>query len=610
MKWLFVTSEFPWPTNHGTWLRVYHLAKELRRAGDAVTIFSYSGDAEGLSRYADIGVDVIAGGAGRGPRKGPSRTWFGPYVYDEAFGRSLGAMAAGFDVVLMFRETMLQYAPEASLARCVIVDVVDDPILARESAAGGTGLLGWTKRARFTAGLGGYERRFLKSVNHVNFVGERDRQCFLRRNRQISTTVIPNGVDAEFFQKPPTSGERLGDPCVTFTGNFIHRPNAEAAEFMIRQIAPLVWCQVPTVRFVLVGSNPPETVMKLAGPRVEVTGHVSDIRPWLWETSVALVPMVSGTGIKNKLLEAWGAEAPVVATELACRGVPARDGDNLLVGRTPVQLAEHIVRIIRSPELRKSLSRNGRRTVEEGATWAQSAAQFRTLAAGTVSPSVPMDGMATEVIKDYYRNDTVAQNYDRDRFASLSGKIFDALEKHAFRKMMNRVLETLPTPSVIDVPCGTGRITEVLLGLGVYVTGADISEEMMGVAGAKCSRFGDRVRFQRLDLDSPDLPEKAYDVVTCIRMLHHLDARARENVLRSLARISRKYVLINLSFSSPFYRMRRRLKRLVGLGISRESTTWKQLLAEAQAAGLVVDSCRFVGPGISEDLIVLLRLKE
>jgi polysaccharide biosynthesis protein PslH len=290
-------------------------------------------------------------------------------------------VAAGFDVVFMFRSTMLQYAPEALLARCVIVDVADDPILAEDPVAGETGLLGRIKRARFMAGLWGYERRFLKSVDYVNFVSERDRQSFLRRNRQASTAVIPNGVDMESFQRPPSAGEVAGEPRVTFTGNFIHRPNAEAAEYMIRQIAPLVWCRAPETRFVLVGSNPPETVMKLAGPRVAVTGHVSDIRPWLWETAVVLIPMVSGTGIKNKLLEAWGAGAAVVATELACQGVPARDGDSVLVGRTPVQLAEHIVRLLQTPELRNSLGRNGRTAIERGLTWSHSAAQFRALAA-------------------------------------------------------------------------------------------------------------------------------------------------------------------------------------------------------------------------------------
>jgi glycosyltransferase involved in cell wall biosynthesis len=102
---------------------------------------------------------------------------------------------------------------------------------------------------------------------------------------------------------------------------------------------------------------------------VDVTGEVPDIRPALWSSTLALLPMQRGTGIKNKLLEAWAAGVPVVTTPLACQGVPARDGDNLLVGKTPAELADKAVQLIHDLSLQNRLALQGRYTVEKCLTW-------------------------------------------------------------------------------------------------------------------------------------------------------------------------------------------------------------------------------------------------
>lgn len=215
--------------------------------------------------------------------------------------------------------------------------------------------------------------------------------------------------------------------------------------------------------------------------------------------------------------------------------------------------------------------------------------------------------MATEIIKNYYQDNSVADTYDRERFSSLSGRTFDWLEKRMLRKIVRRVVKEVSQPEVIDVPCGTGRITELLLKMGLKVTGADISREMIEVAQTKCQQYETRIHFRQLDLDAADLPENEYDLVTCIRMLHHLNSSTRKGIFKSLSRMSRKYVLVNVSFSSPFYRLRRQLKCWLGQGISRESSTWAQILEETSEAGLKVAGWSFIARYVSEDLILLLE---
>lgn len=210
-------------------------------------------------------------------------------------------------------------------------------------------------------------------------------------------------------------------------------------------------------------------------------------------------------------------------------------------------------------------------------------------------------------LKRHYQSDDIAAGYDAERFSSVPGRLFDALEKRALRRAVRRVRQSIACPRTLDIPCGTGRITELLLADGLHVLGGDISTAMIGVARAKCARFGDRASFRRLDLDDLELPDASYDLVTCIRLLHHLDAPARGAVLKAIGRVSARFAIVNYSVSTPYYRARRRLKRLMGQGVSRTSATWAQIAGEAAGAGLAVRRVIPVLPLATEDHIFVLE---
>ena len=218
--------------------------------------------------------------------------------------------------------------------------------------------------------------------------------------------------------------------------------------------------------------------------------------------------------------------------------------------------------------------------------------------------------MSNLPIKDQYTDEAVARAYDRERFTTFVGRTFDRLEKRAIRAILARACRDLPAPSVLDIPCGTGRITELLLESGLEVKGGDISPAMMAVARERCARFGARATWQQLDLDKLELDDQIVDLSTCIRLFHHLDSSQRAAILRELARVTRRYVVINVSFSSPVYRLRRQVKRALGQGVSRTQATWEDITREVTGAGLRVVDRRFVWPLVSEDLILLLQKGE
>jgi len=162
----------------------------------------------------------------------------------------------------------------------------------------------------------------------------------------------------------------------------------------------------------------------------------------------------------------------------------------------------------------------------------------------------------------HYKEVAVAERYDRERFSSLPGRVFNALEKHNMRKAFRDVSRD---QTVLDLPCGTGRFSEVLLEEGFKVIGIDISQAMLEVAKRKLERFGPR--FETRVADVRELAKKEsqrYDFALCARVLMHFPLEEQISFLRSVAKLTRARVVFTQSLSTPYQRLRRSIKRLLG----------------------------------------------
>jgi glycosyltransferase involved in cell wall biosynthesis len=179
----------------------------------------------------------------------------------------------------------------------------------------------------------------------------------------VRAAVIPNGVDAEHFSP---GGER--DPqMVLFTGVLSTPANEQAAEALVRDV------RVPGARIVLAGRTPSPRVRALGA---ELVADAPDLRPLLRRAAVYACPMETGTGIKNKLLEAMACGAACVATPLAAQGV---GGEHLLVAEPGVRFGEAVARLLRDPALRERLGTAARAYVLERHSWAAVAAAYEAL---------------------------------------------------------------------------------------------------------------------------------------------------------------------------------------------------------------------------------------
>lgn len=163
---------------------------------------------------------------------------------------------------------------------------------------------------------------------------------------------------------------------------------------------------------------------------------------------------------------------------------------------------------------------------------------------------------------NHYKDVAVAERYDQERFSGLPGRIFNALERRVLRKAFATIARSL---KVMDLPCGTGRLAETLLEEGFQVVGIDISAPMLEVARRKLQRFG--LNFQTRVGDVRDLAngERAsYDVALCARVLMHFPLEQQIEFLKCVAVLTKGTVVFSQSLSTPYQRMRRRVKERLG----------------------------------------------
>lgn len=177
-------------------------------------------------------------------------------------------------------------------------------------------------------------------------------------------SVYPNALP--LVPQPEVSQEHV----VAFSGNLEYDPNMDAVRFFRGKVWPLLRRRWPDLVWRLIGKNPQAVARYVRGDsRIELAGPPAAAVEALAAAEVVVVPVRSGSGTRVKILEAWAAGRPIVSTTLGAEGLPARDGENLLIADTPEDFAAAVSRLLESPDLRRRLGHAGRRLYEAEYTW-------------------------------------------------------------------------------------------------------------------------------------------------------------------------------------------------------------------------------------------------
>ena len=213
--------------------------------------------------------------------------------------------------------------------------------------------------------LNRYEQKVFDSFNHCTIISEQDRDQLPISNKQ-DVSIVRNGVNLSDFE--PSNEDKSVH--VLFAGNMGYPPNVEGAVFLAKEVMPLVRKQVPEAKLMLAGVRPDQKVKELASVQTDVTGWVDDIRDCYAIAKVFVAPMMIGTGLQNKLLEAMAMQIPCVTSTLANNALQAKPELEILIARTPEEYAKHILDLLANPEKANKIALAGHQLVKNEFSWA------------------------------------------------------------------------------------------------------------------------------------------------------------------------------------------------------------------------------------------------
>jgi polysaccharide biosynthesis protein PslH len=203
------------------------------------------------------------------------------------------------------------------------------------------------------------EREYTRMAAHVIAVSPNDAADIRKLFGAERISEIPTGVDLDYFARADGSkatGTSSAD--LVFLGAMDWLPNVDGARWFMSEVLPRIRAARPQTSVVLAGRNPVPEISQYArrDPQIQVTGTVPDVRPFLWNSSVSIVPLRIGGGTRLKIYEAMAAGTPVVSTTIGAEGLAVSHGRDIRLADDPAVFAEECISLLGSEQQRREQS--------------------------------------------------------------------------------------------------------------------------------------------------------------------------------------------------------------------------------------------------------------
>ncbi len=222
-----------------------------------------------------------------------------------------------------------------------------------------------------------YERAICEYADHIVACSDTDANAIMRllqskiANRKSKISIIPNGVDTDFYvPSVEVCAKPLADLALVFTGKMDFRPNVDAMLWFCDEILPRIRAEIPLAHVVIVGQKPAPRIAALttrAG--VQVTGAVPDVRPFIADAAVYVVPLRMGSGTRLKVLEAMAMGKAIVSTARGVEGIELAPDRDAILADDPDAFARAVIGLLRDPDRRRALGQSARALAEAKYDW-------------------------------------------------------------------------------------------------------------------------------------------------------------------------------------------------------------------------------------------------
>jgi len=388
MRILWLKADLLLPLDKGGKLRTWHLMRHLARRHE-ITYVAFADPASPATSRAVEGMREVAARIVTVPRRetakgslafyaGAALALINPLPYAVGAYRSRRFAAAvrellaarDFDLVVCdFLPPAVNLPDRLPCPSVLFTHNVESEIWRRHADTKQGVVARALYRAQYRRMLR-FEERALGRFDGVLAVSDADARTFASlypRAVGVPMHVIPTGVDTTFFSAAPSDPSARG---LVFTGSMDWLPNEDAMLFFAREVLPLVRAQEPDVTLTIVGRSPTAPVRKLADdPAITVTGRVDDVRPYMRDAAVYVVPLRVGGGTRLKIFEAMAMGRAVVSTTIGAEGLPVTNARDAVVADDPRTFADAIVTLLRDPAQRRELEAAARALVVEHYDW-------------------------------------------------------------------------------------------------------------------------------------------------------------------------------------------------------------------------------------------------
>jgi len=197
----------------------------------------------------------------------------------------------------------------------------------------------------------GLELKLAKSAD-ITIAITRDEEIELKKNGVESISVVPN-----IHRLEPVQGNAFEDrDGLLFIGSYEHQPNVDAVVWLVEEIMPIVWAQMPEIKVTLLGSNPKDKVLSLVSEKVIVPGYIHDVSPYFISSRIFVAPLRYGAGMKGKIGQALEYKLPIITTDIGAEGMSLVDGRHVLIASETYTFAQSIINLYKDKLLWTKLS--------------------------------------------------------------------------------------------------------------------------------------------------------------------------------------------------------------------------------------------------------------
>jgi len=389
MKILFLTQIVPYPPDAGPRIKTWHVLKYLAERGHSITLVTFVRleEKKFLPEIRKICENVIPISLRRTKLRDAyslliSQLKRTPFLIERDYRSSMAGAIKNlltdekFDVIHIDQVNMAQFilrpngiSPDLK----TIFDAHNATWIILERMRSSSPLLLRPFLAQEAKKLKNYELQLVQRVDHVLTVTEFDRSLLLPNSDgdflKSKIHVIPIAVNTQELQ--PVERKQNTHQILTI-GSLNYPPNADGIRWFLREVFPLVKEKIPNVTLTVIGKNPPKDFFSLAEPfgtDIDITGYVEDLTPYLENSTVMVVPVLAGGGMRVRILEAFARGIPVVTTTIGLEGISAENGSHVLVADDPAEFARKVEHLIETPDEQLRLANNARELVTNLYDW-------------------------------------------------------------------------------------------------------------------------------------------------------------------------------------------------------------------------------------------------